>query len=379
MSMITRSDRPPCAAVQVARRMRGGLTRRLVAAALPFTVACVSTLAHADAPAAASPAARPGAPASAAPASSAPSAAPASSAPSAAPAPGPLDALRERFRDGMDRYRAGAFAEAIVIWESIYRELGAEKGYRVAFDLGRAYDELGELIKAAEHYETYLERVAARRRDGEFLEPNVEKQEADARLRLEAIGAQKGRLRVHAGARPVVVHVDNAPTRVAGFEVYVEPGAHTVTFGAGAAADVHAVTVKRGEVLDVAPREEVPAEPQYETREERPFTPTVLWIGAGVAAASLVVPVLTYANALAIKSDYDSPSATALDRQRLASDYDSARSNAYASIVIPAVFTATVSGLALWYVLGKRETRVRVTPSASLSPSGASLGVTQRF
>jgi hypothetical protein len=283
----------------------------------------------------------------------------------------------------MEKYRAGAFAEAIVIWESIYRELGAEKGYRVAFDLGRAYDELGELIKAAEHYETYLERVAARRRDGESLEPNVEKQEADARVRLEAIAAQKGRLRVPAGARPVVVHVDNAPPRVAGFVVYVEPGAHTVTFGAGADADVHAVTVKRGELLDVAAREEAsrtpPAEARDEIREERPFAPAVLWIGAGVAVASLVVPVLTYANAYAIKSDYDSPSATALDRQRLASDYDSARSNAYASIAVPAVLTATVSGLALWYVLGKKETRVRVTPSASLAPSGASLGVTRSF
>ncbi len=48
-----------------------------------------------------------------------------------------LDPLRERFRAGMERYRAGAFAEAIVIWTAIYGELG-EKGYRLAFYIAEA-------------------------------------------------------------------------------------------------------------------------------------------------------------------------------------------------------------------------------------------------
>ena len=296
-----------------------------------------------------------------------------------APAPDPLDALRGRFRDGMEKYRARAFADAIVIWESIYRELGPEKGYRVAFDLGRAYDELGELIKAAEHYQTYLDRVATRRRDGESLEPNVQTQETIARDRLERIVHIYGAIRVGAGTRPVIVHVDNAPARVAGFTVYVEPGPHIVTFGTGRSADVRNVTVRRGELLDVLPREEVPAaEVRYETRVDHPFSPMVLWVGAGVAVASLVIPAITYASALSIKSDYDSSSTSTQDKQRLATDYDSARSNAYASVVVPAVFTATVGGLALWYVLGRRETRVPI-PTAAVAPTGVSAALTARF
>ncbi len=295
-----------------------------------------------------------------------------------AAAPDPLDALRSRFREGMEKYRARAFGDAIVIWESIYRELGPEKGYRVAFDLGRAYDEVGELIKAAEHYQTYLDRVGARRAAGESLEANVQLQETIARERLERIIHIYGAIHVAAAKRTVIVHVDNAPPRVAGFTVYVEPGPHTVTFGTGPGADARKLTVRRGELLEVEPPADTPApEQRFETRTEHPFSPLVIWIGAGVAAASVVIPIVTHVNARAVKDDYDSAPSRA-DKDRLSSEYDSAKSNAYAAIAVPAVLGAAVGGLALWYVLGKQETRV-VIPSASVSASGVNAGLSTRF
>jgi hypothetical protein len=300
------------------------------------------------------------------------------------PAADPLDALRGRLREGMEKYRARAFADAIVIWESIYRELGPQKGYRVAFDLGRAYDELGELIKAAEHYQTYLDRVAARRLDGESLEPNVQLQETIARDRLERIIHIYGAIRVAHTKRPMIVHVDNAPGRVAGFVVYVEPGVHTLTFGTGS-KDIRNVTVRRGELLEITPPEEAPAGAVlYEARVEHPFSPVVLWVGAGAAVVSLVIPLITYTNALSIKSDYDA-TANATQSQELRdkrallqSDYESAVSNAYASVVVPAVFTAAAGGLALWYVLGRKETRIPI-PTATISSTGASAGLSTSF
>lgn len=353
MSTITRSDRPTLA--------------------LALALALVPSRAQAEAEA---------------PPAPAPAPAP-SPAPAPAPAPDPLDSLRGRFREGMDKYKAGAFADAIVIWESIYRELGPDTGYRLAFDLARAYDQLGDGIKAADHYDTYLEKVRVRREQGETLEPNVARQEEIARERRELIVSTKGRIEVHAPARgAVVVRIDNTPARVAPFLVYVEPGNHTVTLGTGREAEVRTLVVRRGELASVQPRDETrdetpspsPAPPtQTVTRIERPFSPTVLWIGAGVAAASLVVPVITYANALSIKTEYDDPATPAADKTRLASDYESARSNAYASIVVPALFTATVGALSLWYVLGTKETRVPVTPSASVGTTGASLGMSGAF
>ena len=290
----------------------------------------------------------------------------------------PLDALRGRFREGMEKYRARAFGDAIVVWESIYRELGPEKGYRVAFDLGRAYDEVGELIKGAEHYQTYLDRVSARRAAGESLEPNVQLQETIARERLERIIRIYGAIHVASAKRTVIVHVDNAPPRVAGFTVYVEPGPHTVTFGTGAGADARSVTVRRGELLEMDPPADAPApEPRFETRIEHPFSTLVIWIGAGVAAASVVIPIVTHVNALAVKDDYDGATSRA-DKERLSSDYDSAKSNAYAAIAVPAVLGAAAGGLALWYVLGRKETRAPL-PTATVTASGASAGFSARF
>jgi hypothetical protein len=122
-----------------------------------------------------------------------------------------------------------------------------------------------------------------------------------------------------------------------------------------------------------------PQETRFETRVERPFSPVVLWVGAGVAALSLVLPAITYANALSIKSDYDAPTTTRADKERLASDYDSARTNAYASVVVPAALGAAVGALALWYVLGAKETRTPITPSASVGPTGMALGASAHF
>ena len=290
----------------------------------------------------------------------------------------PLDALRGRFRDGMEKYRARAFGDAIVIWESIYRELGPEKGYRVAFDLGRAYDEIGELIKAAEHYQNYLERVAQRRQAGESLEANVETQETIAKDRLERIIHIYGGIRINPAKRPVFARVDNNPPRVAGFTAYIEPGPHTITFGAGAGEEVRNVFVKRGELLEVTPKDE-PEVPviRYETHIEHPFTPWVLWIGAGVAAVSIIVPIITHESALSIKSDYDQ--ATTLDaKNRLSSDYESARSNAYATIAIPAGLAVAVSGLAVWYLAGKKEVRTPL-PTATITTTGATAGFQGTF
>ena len=56
-----------------------------------------------------------------------------------------LAPMRERFRVGLEHYEAGEIADAIVVWDEIYRELGIEKGYRLAWNLARAYDTRGGL------------------------------------------------------------------------------------------------------------------------------------------------------------------------------------------------------------------------------------------
>lgn len=292
-----------------------------------------------------------------------------------------LDAQRERFKVGMEKYAAGRYADAIVVWEAIYREIGETTGYRLAFNLGRAYDKFGDSTRAAEHYEVFVRQVARRREGDDALGPEIDKWESEAKERLAELAASKARIRVVAGDRPTAVRIDAGEPRLAGFIAYVAPGRHVVTFGSGEEAQVREVTVEQGALVELAPppppapRAEQPASPppaapaallsplpaRWETRTQRPFSPAFLWVAGGAAALSTLVPIVTHANALSIKDDYDAanerldPSASGL-----ASDYESARSAAYATIAIPIALAAATAGLATWYFVGTKETRVRL-------------------
>ena len=79
----------------------------------------------------------------------------------------PLASYRGQFQRGMERYKEGALSEAIGYWEPVYRELGERNGYRLAYNLGIAYQELGDATHAAERFQSFLGEVDARRERGD--------------------------------------------------------------------------------------------------------------------------------------------------------------------------------------------------------------------
>jgi hypothetical protein len=284
-----------------------------------------------------------------------------------------LDPLRERFREGMDRYRAGAFADAIVIWEGIYRQLGPEKGYRLAFNLGPAYEQVGDPTRAAEHYASFTQEVARRRADGEELEPSVVKQEGEAQERLAELSRSRGRIRI-ASERAIVIAIDSGVPFLAsrGYVAYVMPGTHVVTFDAASErAERREIAIARGEILDVAPTSRAPAAPAptapavvraEPARPEPPFHRNVLFVAAGAAAVSTIVPILLYDRANDVRARYDStdPFSARDDKVRLGADYDTARSSAYASLAIPITLGVLAVGLtAYWLVRNEGRSRPR--------------------
>ncbi|HVH47039.1 MAG TPA: hypothetical protein VM925_32070 [Labilithrix sp.] len=321
-----------------------------------------------------------------------------------------LDPLRERFRTGIDKYRAGAFAEAILIWENIYRELGPEKGYRLAFNLARAYEQFGDPTRAAESYDAYVEATARRREAGEALEPLVEKQEAEAKARLLELAATQGRIRI-AGHRAVLVKIDGGPERRApasGWIAYVTPRkTHVVTFDPGTKEEQNVeVKVGLGELVELSPppaKERGPSPesgrepPQTPARsaivEERPYSPVVLYTAAGATAIATVVSLALYANASSIEDDYaaaasrgeassvagDQAGYAAAERTALGlhDDYESARSTAHLSLAVPVVLGAATLGLTAYWLVGSKPKRV----GASVAPltGGAFFGAGTRF
>jgi len=285
--------------------------------------------------------------------------------------------IRERFKEGMDRYLAGEYERAIVVWKPVYDLLGGKLGHRIAFNLARAYDALGHLIEAGEYYEKYLH--VAEEQEADRRAPS---QEAIARERLAAIVQLKGRI-MPVGSRPTAVRVDQGEPRMSGFVVMVEPGVHMVRFGEGAEATVQSVTVAAGELVEVhaeaGTKASTDPEPRYTTVTERPFSPALLWLTGGATALAVLVPVVTYANALSIKSDHDAADASAADRTRLAADYESARGTAYASLAVPAVLAAATAGFAIWYVTGTRKVEVPVARRTTVGASPGAISISGTF
>ena len=286
-----------------------------------------------------------------------------------------LSAFRDRFRAGLARLEAGQTAEAIVTWEAVYAELGPTRGYRLAYNLGIAYDRYGDASRAAERFLAFLSEIATRRERGENLDASLLKQADDATERMAEISRSKGRVSVRSPLR-LPVQIDGGDARVSPFTAFLPPGAHVITFEPGSArARRVEIAVREGQAYEVdAPDEPAvapapmappavaqmpprPPQPQPEgpQRMERPFPWPVLAGAAGLTAASVLIPVLTYGNAGDLRTQYDASKDPA-QQDRLAQDYESARSTAYATVAIPITLAAATVGLSLWYVLGAKST-----------------------
>ncbi len=321
-----------------------------------------------------------------------------------------LSAYRERFKAGMDRYDAGAVSEAIGYWEPIYRQLGPQTGYRLAYNLGVAYVHLGDATRAAERLQSFLDEVGARRSQGQALGALVAKEEADAHQRLADLAATKGRIRIPTADRPIHVQVDANEPRVAGFVAWVEPGEHTVTFEIqGSKSETSAVQAKAGElvevplpaqpvpatVLPVAPSPQVPPEPAaprsalepmpspprpdaYETR--RPFSPIVLAAGAGLEVAVTLTAIALESRALNTRDELANAASTSGtiqpdDRRR----FDEERTWAYAAVGAAAGLGTITVALASWYFLGASKHAVGLQPIIGPERGGAIAGAQAHF
>jgi len=311
----------------------------------------------------------------------------------------PLAEYRERFKLGMDQYKAGALANATGYWEPVYRELGNEKGYRLAYNLGVAYAELGDATRAAERLQSFLDEVDTRRARGEPLGSTVAKEEADARARIAGLVASKGRIRVQAGSPPIAAQVDANEPRVAGFLLWVTPGQHTVTFSPGTPnAETRVLQVSAGEIVDVEPTPHprpqgdsasAPSAPTEKARTPlqgrryetvHPFAPGVLIVSGALVIVAAVAAVPLESHALTLRQDLSSVAArqgviAPADRQR----FDTWRTLAYTAIGGAIGLGAMTTGLVAWYAFGSSKREISVPITLSPERGGASIGVRARF
>jgi hypothetical protein len=270
-----------------------------------------------------------------------------------------LAQYRERFKQGLDRYESNDVAGALSFWEPLYRDLGPARGYRVGYNLARAYEVFGDATRAAERYQSFLDEVKSRRRDGKTIDELATSDEAKATARLEDLTKTRGRIHVAPTSPPESVRIDQSEPRLAGFVAYVAPGAHDVVFAPGASSQhVEHVTVQSGQFVEVAlPQKITIGAPAFHETARHPFSPSVLWIAS--VATVLVGGGVTggaYGNAMVLHDHYASQAPGVLSNAQIA-DYNDARTFAYASWAVPATLLVTTAILFVWYAAGTKHVR----------------------
>jgi hypothetical protein len=274
----------------------------------------------------------------------------------ASPARADEDAMapyRDRFQTGMERYKTGNISSAVDWWEPIYSEVGPDRGYRVAFDLGRAYDKLGNSKLAAARYRAFLQVVDARRARGDAIEPVVAKEETEARGRVTAIRD------IDATSAPV-----SQPT---------PPPA------AASAPPSPPRSLSPPPAPPPPPSLPPPPPPPPAPHADHPFSPWVLVAGGALTAGAGALCAVEYAHALSTKNEFAAATNEPASTQSVIRDsYDGIRPVAYGALGATAGFAAVTGALTAWYFAGTKE---GATPIVTAAPTahGAQVGIATRF
>jgi tetratricopeptide (TPR) repeat protein len=270
-----------------------------------------------------------------------------------------MDAQKARFEEGMSHFEGGRFQQAIDLWEPIVANVGDAKAYRILYNLGVSYDELGRATRAADRLTRFRAEVV-RRYPTTPPPDDVRAFDVEAQKRLTKLEAVYGRIRlsIPAGERVGLLLDREDRSGEETLTFYVVPGAHEVTVRPGhPAEDARALVVAAGELVVIPvrplPREVIVAPPP--TIERPPFSPVWIGVAAGVSVASIAVPLVLRASALETKRSYDDPAATPAQRAGLDHDYGAARARYEVSWLVPGTLGVGTAALAATYLFAPRK------------------------
>lgn len=285
-------------------------------------------------------------------------------------------------KTGLDEYGRGNYVAAIATWESLLATIGEERGYKVLYNLGLSYQQIGDVTHAIERYRSFVKQVAVR----PYADRDLVHRSEDAAKRISDLESSHGAVFVKPPARGGVVltRVGTAEPRAAGYVVWLAPGTHSVELFVGTR---HAKTVRveivRGATvpIDTTPPAEplAPAGPSPAAREgsgsgaggQASSTAsggssgrtTWLVVGSVVTAASFALPLGLLAVAGGKKDDAEALGTGHTGYADARSSYESARTAYYVSYALPAALGLTTAIVWLTW------------PSATSAPPSPSVGV----
>ncbi len=262
----------------------------------------------------------------------------------------------ERFEQGLALFDRGAHDEAAAVWEALLSDLGPDRGWKLSYNLGLAYDAAGKPTEAVERFQAFINRVAA---SVEALPPEIEQRREDAAARVRAIKSAHGELHFPASAPGVVVSVDGGPARPSGFTAYLPPGHHRIVVtGPRGHTRQSALEVVAGAHHPIDTRDPTPpppkpaplppaAPPPVVFQGEPPSFPTWWVVGGAVATgASFALVGALYGEASTRRDEAAALGEGHTDYAAANEAYEDARTSYHLSYLLPAGLAAVTLGIA---------------------------------
>ena len=253
------------------------------------------------------------------------------------------------FQRGLAVYEAGKLTDAIGIWEQLVQTLGDQRGWKVLYNLGLAYQRVGDPTRAVARFEAFVARAAQ-----QPLSAGLDERMHDAGQRAAALRAAHGEVHVRAPATGVIlVRVGTAEPRPAGFTVFLAPGQHEIELSPGSPQSRRVTLhVDAGVVLDVeaeadAPKATPPTAPLPAPREKeeprRAFPTAWLLVGAGVTVAAAALPTALGLRASAKHDDAERLGVGNTAYASAVDEFGKARTAYYFSYALPAAFAVATA------------------------------------
>jgi hypothetical protein len=209
-----------------------------------------------------------------------------SSGDAATPSPAIAAAARAHFVAGVEHYRARRYRDAI-------RELQVSRSLvpnpEIAFNVGRAHEQLGELQLAVDYYRSYL-RDRPDAKDGAELQARIvelEQRMETAQLAARHAGtSREGTIVLEVSPPNALVRVDGAflEGQADGRVLTAAPGVRPLDAALPGHAPYHGRVDLEPGGLRAAYLELEPLEPSVDRERSRPL----VWIAAGLSGAALL-------------------------------------------------------------------------------------------
>lgn len=266
------------------------------------------------------------------------------------------------FQRGLTAFDQGGHTQAVELWEKLVLEGDPARVWRVLYNLGLAYEALGDRPRALMRFEAFSRSVGEQPGS---LPIEFEGRRQDAVERSARIRPNVSMLRIAASTtgERVRVRINGEAPRDAPFATYLEPGAVALEMGDGVRKVTREITLEKGQLFTLTATQ-LPPPPPPPPKPPPPYRPPVpvslLILGGSLSAATLALPAGLFVRAQGLRDDAEALSLSAPQYPARRDAYEQARTVYLGSWAVPATLAAaTLALLVVDVVDASRDARVR--------------------